>query len=90
MAKDDGGPAFPSHDDGAGMYAPEHYSGMSLRDYFAAKALVGEMVTTLSDATPDAAEAFLNGAAKAGHTPDQHLAFNAYQIADAMLAERKK
>ena len=36
MEKDDGKPAFPVTSDQFG-----HYSGMSLRDYFAAKAMQG-------------------------------------------------
>lgn len=72
--RDDGGPA----------------AWMSLRDYFAARAMQGEMITTFSDATPESARAFHEGAAKAGHTVEQHLAVNAYLIADAMIAERNK
>lgn len=46
---DTGGPAFPTeseHQSGASRY---HYEGMTLRDYFAAKALQG----ILSDPTVD-------------------------------------
>lgn len=64
--------------------------GMDLRDYFAAKAMHAEIVTTFSDATPEAAELFTKAAAGCGHTPEQHLAFNAHKIADAMLEARKK
>lgn len=38
--KDNGGPAFPiAVEDGTGSYT--HYTGITLRDYFAAQALVG-------------------------------------------------
>lgn len=80
--KSDGGPAFPH---------PELAStGMSLRDYFAAKAMQAEMITSFSDATPEAAQDFVDAMNKAGYTVEQHLAINAYSIADAMLAERAK
>ena len=40
MSKDNGGPAFPFVvEDGTGSYT--HYTGLTLRDYFAAKALQG-------------------------------------------------
>lgn len=81
--RDDGGPAFPVSTKGY----PE---GMTLRDYFAAKAMQAEIITTWSDATPEAATAFVEAAAKADRTPEDHLAFNAYAIADAMLKERQK
>lgn len=98
MAINDGGPAFPrpvSEDtrngtlrEGNEVIDAQH--GMSLRDYFAAKAMHAEFVTTFSDTTPQSAEIFLKQSEKRGHTPEQHLAFNAYKVADAMLAERRK
>lgn len=67
MSDDDGGPAFPVPRD-----APA--DGMSLRDYFAAKA----MAAMLSIETVH----FNNGESK--------IAAWAYEQADAMLAERNK
>jgi hypothetical protein len=64
--------------------------GMTLRDYFAAKAMQAEIISSWSDATPQSAKAFCEAAEIAGHTPGQHLAFTAYRIADAMLIEREK
>lgn len=41
--RDNGGPAFPAESvsNGDGGRRPQHYSGMSMRDYFAAKAMQG-------------------------------------------------
>lgn len=87
-----GGPAFPTVFRNTGdqnIFAPDGdvvapgreviLPGMTLLDYFAAKALHAEMMTTASDATPAAMEAFLGGAARAGHTVEEHFAFNALQ-----------
>jgi hypothetical protein len=68
--KDTGGPAFPFWCDSNGM---ANFQGMTLRDYFAAKAMQGLMsarnpiLTKIAD-----------------------IAEGAYEIADAMLAERSK
>ena len=75
--KDDGGDAFPSpgvilrngNQQGA-------YAGMSLRDYFAAKALPGLMGRSWSPLT--------------GDDLVNQWAVSAYAMADAMLAERAK
>ena len=84
----DGGYAFPQALDSEQSYPGAE--GMSLRDYFAAKTMQAEIITSFSDATPEAAAAFAAGAEAAGHTPEQHVAFIAYRIADAMIAERKR
>lgn len=75
--------AFP----GSSEYGGREF-GMTLRDYFAAKAMQAEMITTWSDATPESAEAFARAATRAGRSVEAHLAFNAYLIADAMLKAR--
>ena len=66
-----GGPAFPCHPDSA-IDSP--YDGMTLRDYFAAKAM-GSLLSTLAlknlDMTPENAAAL------------------AYKRADAMLKARE-
>ena len=71
----DGGPAFPLQSIGPD-FAPG-YAGMTLRDYFAAKAM----------------QAMLSGHfAKYGHEdywPRPEIAAEAYEMADAMLAARK-
>ncbi len=69
-----GGPAFPQVTN-----AQYGYTGLSLRDYFAAAAL------------PLAATAGLNDTPRPqGMTAGQHVAQIAYAIADRMLAERAK
>lgn len=72
MAKNDGGPAFPLQSIGPDFAAG--YAGMTLRDYFAAKALVGFMGS---------------GDADWAERPES-FAREAYRMADAMLAEREK
>lgn len=84
MSRPDGGPAFPTaytDYNGLGDRVTEFMGGMSLRDYFAAKAmqqmqaafysLGGEV--TIRDAGPMA-----------------NIAEAAYKMANAMLAERSK
>ena len=73
----DGGPAFPRNilDHGHGV-TTTHESGMTLRDYFAAKAMQG----------------FIAYATHKGiyAPPDEELAMVSYQLADAMLAIRNQ
>jgi hypothetical protein len=89
MKEPRGGYAFPFTE----YYDEKPYGespGMFLRDYFAAKAMQAEIITTFSDATPEAARAFLLAADAAGQTVQERVAFNAYVIADAMLKAREK
>ena len=71
MSKDTGGPAFPN-------IAPDMNiqggPGMTLRDYFAAKAM----------------QADLEYQGLEGREDLRHIAGMAYQMADAMIAERNK
>jgi len=62
MTKETGGPAFPW---GTG------FAGMTLRDYFAAKAMQGFLSTVKVDC------------------PDDLIAIDAYNLADAMLKARE-
>ena len=87
MSKSDGGPAFPQNKDSwlataNGALPP---MGASLRDYFAAAALMGNLEQGIEDdmagSSPDR---------DAWWHPARKLAKRAYQIADAMLAERNK
>lgn len=76
MSKDNGGPAFPSGNDVIfGEWSTNGHAGMTLRDYFAAKALQG---ICASENHLDRIGSF-EGAAR-----------TAYELADAMIAERNK
>lgn len=72
--KPDGGPAFPEAKGVCDVWVSE--GGMSLRDYFAAKAMQS-IIARLSDARYSCIGA-------------KDLASDAYAIADAMLKEREK
>ena len=77
MEKNDGGPAFPIWQEGMSV-GTDAGPGMSLRDYFAAKALQGMLCNGFLPArfTKD--------------TADWDYVKAAYALADAMLAEREK
>ena len=70
MAKNDGGPAFPT----GNQSAYNHHRGMSIRDHFAGMAM---QALFDSDAGHDKGEIAM-------------IAQEAYEMADAMLAERDK
>lgn len=76
-------PCLPPQDTAAGSAVgyPHPEAGMSLRDYFAAKALVGVMgmVATRTHDT----QRF------DGSTPEDSMARDAYRLADAMLKVRQ-
>jgi hypothetical protein len=76
MSKDTGGTAFPVYprNDGREVVGA---LGMTLRDYFAAKALPELVVLCASDNPGD-------------KTYQEHVAGHAYLLADAMLLEREK
>lgn len=82
MAKKDGGPAFAQWETvyaiGGGTSQKISHPGMSLRDWFAGKALVG--LLACQDASTTGTGIFTNDAAAAKA---------AYALADAMLAERE-
>ncbi len=84
MAKEDGGSAFPqpiTSDNASGIWMScengKEFAGMTLRDYFAAKAMHGYLASWSANHAPvlDCAEG---------------LAKHSYLIADAMLSERSK
>jgi hypothetical protein len=83
MSKDEGGSAFPQVESqqvgSQGEYHTEVYSvgGMSLRDYFAAKAMQSIVAGAIAQ----------GGATEADDAPE--LARVAWLMADAMLATRK-
>jgi len=78
----DGGPAFPYGDYNNGGEA-----GMTLRDWFAGQALVGELA---SSSTAESCEATACAARRMGRTIEHHIACNCYMLADAMLAARAR
>ena len=84
----DGGPAFPQPLYDAEGYESNLIRGMTLRDYFAAHLAAAELAS--AGANEDAARALADAAAQHGMTIECRMAHNAYAIADAMLAERKK
>jgi hypothetical protein len=75
MTKDTGGPAFPHTVEykGADCGGVVPHGGMTLRDYFAAKAMHGVLA---SGNLPK-------------FTPDLDVAECSYRLADAMLARRQ-
>jgi len=75
MTPENGGPAFPLPLGTSNMAEPSQSGGMSLRDYFAAKAMQAYM----SDSNVGWGRNALEDAASA-----------AYRMADAMLVERAK
>jgi hypothetical protein len=98
MSTNDGGNAFPVADYDHMAFQPatvdEHkrqLSGMSLRDYFAAKFAAAQATMTSADSNfinpdyvwPAAGEA-------AAQSVAQKIARTSYSLADAMLAERSK
>jgi hypothetical protein len=84
--KDDGGPAFPANVKRGATYEGDDVSwhdGMTLRDYFAAKALaacIAEPVEGVGECV----------AFELSGSTARMFAKAAYQFADAMLAERNK
>lgn len=73
----DGGPAFPNVPEGAGARWSSWDTGMTLRDYFAAKALTA-IISKFPVELTDKGDANLSNAAARG----------AYVYADAMIAAR--
>lgn len=74
MSKNTGGPAFPVQPVAGNCGGPEQSVGISMRDYFAAKAMQGFAAGILGDG---------------GDWPNREiLAANAYTLADAMLKAR--
>ena len=87
MSDHNGGPAFPvmppcDMEGASASGFPQPYAGMSLRDYFAAKA----MQAALSGAS---IPGLVDGEASARNVVD-YMAKAVYIIADAMIQERAK
>lgn len=81
MSKPNGGPAFPTHiwngNQQGGQYLP--VGGMSLRDYFAAKAMVGMLANA----------AFMQDDSGHRNNTFENYAVAAYMQADSMLKARE-
>lgn len=69
-----GGPAFPL----PSLWDKKEYNGMTLRDYFAAKAMQANWQTMLSQSAPKNADAAI-----------ELMARVSYKVADAMLKARE-
>lgn len=77
----DGGPAFPNVPDGAGSRWADWDTGMTLRDYFAAKAMLG----AITGESPWRGADYKPNNSLSNIENDARLA---YMYADAMLAAR--
>ena len=86
MSKDNGGPAFPTeHTDASGLY-----DGMTLRDYFAAKAIPSGLNVSSHDAANLVGRVCpFDSAGKIQWLADVNAAL-CWIMADAMLKERAK
>ena len=73
MSANTGGPAFPIKQYNRNIMAFEEVCGMTLRDYFAAKAMQGFMASPLLKV----------------ELGEYATALNAYKVADAMLKARE-
>ena len=62
--------------------------GMTLRDWFAGQLAAAEVAS--AGANYQAARALAEAAEAHGQTISQRITFNAYEVADALLAERQK
>lgn len=81
----DGGPAFPfsrEWTDVSGNHNREECDGMTLRDYFAAKALMGML------ASPELLQV-VTSSQVAGGNVFERMALKSYDIADAMIKARE-
>jgi hypothetical protein len=78
-------PAFPFEYENENGVRFSH-NGMGLRDWFAGQLAAAEVSS--AGANWEAAKALAEAAHEAGQTIEQRIAFNAYRIADAMLARR--
>jgi hypothetical protein len=77
----DGGVAFPVVEE------TTNWLGMTLRDYFAAKAMAAMIDGALKGGLFEAVSRIASGK---GKTSEEYIASKAYEQADAMLKERSK
>ena len=83
MNKENGGQAFPTKTSSANGHTSGE-EGMTLRDYFASAVMQSQF--SFAEAIKEVPLA----AKKHGMTSKQYIAFACYEIADAMLEERRK
>lgn len=88
MSAKDGGPALPvvELDRVTGNVCDQHF-GMSMRDYFAAKAMASLLVLSASASSSQLRSMVDKAGAKDGQ---DWAAITAYQIADEMLKARQQ
>lgn len=79
MSRDTGGPAFPVHPE-VNTVKDTAWIGMTLRDYFAAKAMQALLGCAEWRANLD----------DENNSPSEFTAFSAYEMADAMLKARNQ
>lgn len=77
--REDGGPAFPTDGFKYSVEHGDHQTGMSLRDYFAAKAMAARILTM---------GGHFHGSDEERRACKAETAQRAYEMADAMLAAR--
>lgn len=83
----DGGPAFPFHENNNDGTHYHDHPGMTLRDFFAAKALAALITEPVSEAYESTVQYYSRGLTVKGPDAYAHVA---YMMADAMLAERER
>lgn len=94
--RDDGGPAFPTlklaQSSEGRLLTYNENAGMSLRDWFAGMAMQATVIASLAYALRprDPREGIGSGGGGRAGDPGADLARNAYDLADAMLAQRAK
>ena len=89
--RDTGGPAFPSlyvYTDRDGEVSSTSESGMSLRDFFAAKAMAALICEPIPAAGVTTLRALVGDCNASGPELADHFAKAAGMLADAMLKER--
>ncbi len=85
-----GGAAFPRqqwiHPQGSDYGIDYGETGMTMRQWYAGQALIGEIA---SMTTEESVAATVEAAHKAGRTIEAQVAFNCFKLADSMIAAEK-